>query len=811
MAAPVWVLSVDLQTKTATFQSGMAEAARSARSSFNEIRSAAKEGGEGVQQSALNVRSAIGLVDNTIRGAHAMAIADLVREFQHTAIVMAALPFAVTVAGIAAVAAVAVEVAEKIKEWREAQEKLNAEQTKFQTSVNESFNGLDNRILQAGVRADELRNDHLGALRKELELIDHASMADLVKELETIAKAADPVFKMLEGHWYTLGIGSAGASHALDQFKTHYDALLSQGKDKDASDLLRGTLESAQKVLEAQKAMASSRQDNGPYGKAVDYAAQYQARAVLQAAGVGYTEKEAKAQETLVQALNAQITAEGKIAELKKVDTGNATKQVSNQDSARRAEAARAAAASELAIGEQKLTADKAMADARLEIQNASGAARLASDTAFADRSYALKIQANQAETAALDKSGKDYQNQLKALQGKSLELDAQHATAVAQLRSRADVEQHKRDLSNLEQAEREKIGATDQGSAERLAAIASAMRQAEALGLKDTDYYRQLGMQKVETTRQAEAEATKLKADAGREAADHTLKLGEIQLAAEKEQNALRDSGRRVSDAERLAEQSAVADQEFQIKRQALQQEAAALDTGAKDYENKLKAIQDKEIQLIRQHENEKTQIQNQATIARNQRIAAAYGQLEQSIARSTTSMLMGQISFAAMMNAIGSQVVSGIMQNAIQSALADDFTKEKDASAAARKAFLAGQHFPFPANLIMPEVLAAGAFASVMAFNTGTDAVPGVGSGDTVPSMLTPGEGVVPGGVMDGLRNVARNGGFDGGGQTVHVHVKPVYNLQALDGDGIDSVLKKHTSTLTKHFNNVVRRGNK
>src|ERR1039458_5698633 len=37
MAQPVWVLSVDLQTKTATFQSGMADAARSARGTFGEI------------------------------------------------------------------------------------------------------------------------------------------------------------------------------------------------------------------------------------------------------------------------------------------------------------------------------------------------------------------------------------------------------------------------------------------------------------------------------------------------------------------------------------------------------------------------------------------------------------------------------------------------------------------------------------------------------------------------------------------------------------------------------------------------------
>jgi hypothetical protein len=43
MAAPVWVLSVDLQAKTATFQSGMAEAAKSARTAFSDVRSGSGE------------------------------------------------------------------------------------------------------------------------------------------------------------------------------------------------------------------------------------------------------------------------------------------------------------------------------------------------------------------------------------------------------------------------------------------------------------------------------------------------------------------------------------------------------------------------------------------------------------------------------------------------------------------------------------------------------------------------------------------------------------------------------------------------
>src|SRR5580658_4743799 len=52
MAQPVWVLSVDLQTKTATFQTGMADAAKSARDAFKDIKQGAGEMGDGVAEAS---------------------------------------------------------------------------------------------------------------------------------------------------------------------------------------------------------------------------------------------------------------------------------------------------------------------------------------------------------------------------------------------------------------------------------------------------------------------------------------------------------------------------------------------------------------------------------------------------------------------------------------------------------------------------------------------------------------------------------------------------------------------------------------
>ena len=85
----------------------------------------------------------------------------------------------------------------------------------------------------------------------------------------------------------------------------------------------------------------------------------------------------------------------------------------------------------------------------------------------------------------------------------------------------------------------------------------------------------------------------------------------------------------------------------------------------------------------------------------------------------------------------------------------------------------------------------------------------MPGIGHTDSVPTMLTPGEGVVPGGVMDGLRNMARDGGFNQR-PNMTVHVRPTYHVNTIDGDGMQDALEKHTDQLQRHFEGAVRKMN-
>src|SRR6202035_2757842 len=177
-----------------------------------------------------------------------------------------------------------------------------------------------------GIRTDELNHDHLGALQKQLELIDRQSMNELVQAFGVVAKAADVTFAQLKNAWYQWGAGSAGAKNALEPFKTQYDSLLAQGKDKEANDLLAGTKASAERVLELQKQVRDNQTTTGAHGTTHqgDYNKFEEAKLALKKQGIGYTDKEVEAQETLVGALQAQASVLSKVQELKAAQSDNA-------------------------------------------------------------------------------------------------------------------------------------------------------------------------------------------------------------------------------------------------------------------------------------------------------------------------------------------------------------------------------------------------------------------------------------------------------------------------------------------------------
>ena len=191
---------------------------------------------------------------------------------------------------------------EKLSEWMERAHKLALAWDTFDTAVAQSFRGLDDKLLEAGIKIDDLKGNHVDALRKQLELIDHVSLKELEGQFGILAKAADALFAELKSSWYSFDAGSKGAQHALEDFKAQYDLLLAEGKDNEASDLLAGTLKSAKDTLQTMKEAKQAALDAN----------------TVEEVGGGPGEKQIAAQDALVRALNAQVDAQKKIAELAK-------------------------------------------------------------------------------------------------------------------------------------------------------------------------------------------------------------------------------------------------------------------------------------------------------------------------------------------------------------------------------------------------------------------------------------------------------------------------------------------------------------
>lgn len=722
MAAPVWVLSVDLQTRTATFQSGMSDAAKSARGSFNDIKSGASEMGRETSGSMMEARHSVMLLGEEF-GVHLpRALTTFIAGLGPIGAAMsAAFPFLAIVVG----ATLLIEHLQKVKEEGE---KLTESQMAFGTTVANVMNQLDEKLLQAGIRTDELNGNHLAALEKQLQLIDHQSLKELEHSFEEIAKSSDVTMALLKTHWYEFDSGADGAKHALDEFKSKYELLLAQGKDKEASDFLAGTLKSAERIREMQSQMIDNQAHSDSTGKLTgNYEKYVEAHKALKDAGTGISDKEIQAQVQLVEALQMQVEAEQKVHDLKKLEESNA----------------------------------------RTGTQN--------------------RIDADD------DKLARERMQEQKRLQEEQ---------------DKADEQSYREAVARIQEAERLKIDATEKGSNERLAAIDAAIKDEQSKGLQETNFYKDLLAQRVNLATEIAQEQKKLSADAAKEEADHTEKMGMLKVEADRQASALALATRKKGDEERVKSDEALADEEFQVKLKASQAEIAALDKTGKDYENKLKQLQDRQTELIQAHENQVTAIREKAEIDRASRIESAEKRLNDSIVHGLTEVLMRHQSFTSMLNSLGSEVVAGMLKNAELMITADGRTKAHDAAFAARQGFKAGTHFPFPLNLVMPEVLAAGFFSSVMAFAEG-GLVPGVGLGDIQPAMLTPGELVIPKQMTERLSRASDDSGNSG--QHVHVHHHATYHINAVDGASVEGMLNKHADKFHKHVEHTLRKMNR
>lgn len=401
---------------------------------------------------------------------------------------------------------------EKIIEWREESHKLELAQENFGTAVAKSFDSLDDKLLRAQIKADELSGNHLAALLKELELIDHQSLGELEHQFELLSKAAESVLKQLETSWYTFTAGSKGAESALADFKAKYDLLLATGKDKEASDLLSGTKQSAEEVLALMVRFQNIRGAPGDSTAETIRKNQEALKIVdeLKKRGADYDDKAIKAQEYLVTTLNAQANAQKEIAKITEQDKANKTTEEANKVAAEADRIFKAQADAAKRAGEQedkdederrnkfiasfeeqekeKIVATKQGSEARLQIIDAAIKAEEAhgfQDTAFYK---SLQVQRVQAVQARIDQQQKAQQKadteELKTIEDQAKrEVEAAKVSASGQEKALADLGKFK--LTSQSDTSKRLIAAYEQEKTRVLSILQNLLRDEQALMAK--------------------------------------------------------------------------------------------------------------------------------------------------------------------------------------------------------------------------------------------------------------------------------------------------------------------------------------
>ncbi|MGA7654841.1 MAG: hypothetical protein WBW68_20480, partial [Terracidiphilus sp.] len=366
--------------------------------------------------------------------------------------------------------------------------------------------------------------------------------------------------------------------------------------------------------------------------------------------------------------------------------------------------------------------------------------------------------------------------------------------------------------LENFKAYEEEKVNATLGGTSARLAALQSAIDEARQLYGEDsaifihyTDeknkaFLESTARQLDEIGRELDAEskardsAIKEQIDAGRKAEDeqrrHMLAMSKVE--APKGSND-------------FAEKRAELQQEYEAKHTELLRELQDTQTMGEAKVAAQRKINDELAQLDQTYRDQQLEASAAEAAAEKQYASDVANKWGQSLLQ----VAMGHESMARMARRAFESIISASLEAAIMEVTHEKTAQMAHAEAAAAAAWHAMAGIPV-VGPALGAAAAAATFAACVAFEGGTDRVPGVGRGDVVPAMLTPGEGVVPGGVMDGLRDVARNGGFKQQGPTYHVTMRPTYHVNTIDGDGMQDALEKHTDQLQRQMERSLRRMN-
>ena len=783
----VGALIVSLKAETAQFRSDLGKV----KADLDNLKGGAESAGSGIDFSMTKARGSLMLMENAVGVRLPRALNGLIASIPGVGVAFQAmLPIAGVLVAIEVVSKL-VDAHEKLKEKMSA---VKTAQAQLGAGIAEAMSGLEAKLLQSGIHVDELRKNHIAALKKELELIDLQSMSELEHTFDGLASKADAVFATMASHWYQFGNNSSGAKKSLQDFQSQYELTLAtaqqaQGKadaftkgsqaQKDAQANANALSAKANKMLDDKVAreerilalQQKGAANEGTSGFQTTMRAAAQAT-ILQLTGryVDMSADELKSQQALVDVLHAQVSARQTIAATAASDKVGAKLG----EAKRAAEEGNKAMEQQLALQRVILAGTDAHIAAVHKLAQTNAEAALAAQKTpeqSAESDTGQKLAAIDLEHTAAVTAANDV------LAAKKRAYDAEVTAARA---NKAKLKEIEAQWRNDQLANTDAIAQADAEASSKTTAVKTEAKNeqiSESMAATQAGYDAEL-----------------------RAAVEHAQNQQKIAIETAKNLEGLG----KITSAQMVQAMSTANTMLANVERASYAHRIAQLDIFSKDYRKNVQKLNSEILAETTKGDQQVEQEKRMALQKQTQEVISAENRMASAIATDIAHSIVMNKSLAAAFRQTGEEMAEGMIKNLLIAEMTGNKQKLIDAKSAAANSYNWASAWGGP---IAGGIAGAAAFTSVMAFaNGGT--VPGSGSGDTVPAMLSPGETVITRALTERVTDSERRGSAGGGG-TMHMHYAP--QIHAVDAKGVDDMLTKHGSVFERHINATMRRMNR
>jgi hypothetical protein len=805
LVSEVGALIVKLQAETAQFREDLGKV----KSDLDSVGDSGGRAGAGVSGGMYEARASLMLVEDSVGVRLPRALNTLIARMPG---IGQAFSMMLPIAGVAVAVEVIGKLIEKHRELAENVDKMKSAQENLEGTIGSVYGGLHDKLLQAGIAADELAGRHLSAVKKELELIDNQSLSEIAQSFDELAGAAEKSLSLIKAGMFEVGSGGEAARASLSKFQSQYEMLLKTGKGDEANKLLDDKITREEAILALQTAAASKE------GTGVE---QMQRRTdavkgLVELAGqvVDFDDKSIESERELLEVLHAEANARETILQTANVKKGTVANKEGQRELSAEVELVKALQAQTEKYNES--LSQVAQTKAETAIASAKGgsagdpAAQLSQQKQAIEEQRALSLSAiNDTKAAKLaaylveqQAAGADADKQRSALIG-YLGALKEAAGESAKIQASMDKKGEQADAAAMA----EKIKLAIEANKSMVAIAVSATKEEETAKLDGAksaaaanNAMHSLGLESERQYIQNKIALSEMEFAEKRKSLNAQIELENAAADMANESGDSKGESEALEKANQLRSQRNTLDADFKAQLILQEAEAEKLASSWKNYFTNMKnETQDLSTTIRENLQKSMTQFEDQFAnsmakcIVEGKNLGMAMRkeaeQMAESMISSLVKWLEQWIITHVMANVIGKS--TGETQIAAASGLAGANMVASWAAA------------PFPIDALAP-AMGAQAAAAALAFSAETGGgVPGTGP---VPLLAHGGETIVTKALTDRVEASERNGSNGG---DMHMHYSPI--VHAMDASGVDRVLTKHGSDFERAARNVARRRNK